>query len=132
MVIAWEVNKNAKSIAATMSGKAARDENDWNVDGVKAKDVTITSITASRRLMMTSRSLQSGTLDASYKVKAENDVLGYNGPLMAKVNKTEFAASLTTELQQVDGLSSVKVDSMATPAAFSEETEATRNSSCTG
>jgi hypothetical protein len=114
----------ANTIAATMSGKEASHYSSSTVDGVEPEDVTITSITASRRLMMKSRALQSGSLDVSYEVTAPSDVLDYNTALLVDVDTTEFATSLTTELQQVDGLSSVTVDSMAIPEAPTLQTEA--------
>merc|ERR1719379_2634343 len=67
---------------------------------------------------MKSRALQSGSLDVSYEISASWDALEYAITSVTRINTTEFAASLTTELQQVDGLTSVTVDSMATPAAW--------------
>jgi len=114
----------AKTIAASMPGKVASHYSSSTVAGVEVEEVTITSITASRRLMMKSRALQSGSLDVSYEITAHSEVLEYAVTSITTVNTTEFAASLTTELQQVDGLSSVTVDSMATPAEFSDEAPA--------
>jgi hypothetical protein len=89
-----------------------------SLSGVEASDVEIVSITASRRLSSTSsRALASANLDVDYIIRTTADAASAVNTAIVAVDTTAFATSLTTELQQVQGLESVTVDSMATPAA---------------